>query len=324
MASTWWDGTKIFHPDLPKDVVVQSWRGVDSLAAGARQGYQGILSAPYYLNAMQSAEMHYLADPLPAGNGLTPSTGIAGSGRRGVHVGGADFLPGHRFSHLARTAAIAERFWSPADVRDVNDMYRRLAVMSLRLDSLGLTHISGPQWALRELADERNPEALTAFASVLTQVSFDERYDGQHTDQLTPLDRLADAVIPDPPSRHGMEVRVARFLADAPRYEIQRDNLEETFRAWRDLPPSLEYMLTYSPRLSDAAPRAQQLVQLGQVGLDATFYLSHHITPPADWKQKADALLADAEKPQALVRFTFLPPLRKLIDAAAGQTSAAQ
>ena len=39
-----------------------------------------------------------------------------------------------------RTAAIAERLWSPRTVTDVDDMYRRLAVTSLRLEEVGLTH----------------------------------------------------------------------------------------------------------------------------------------------------------------------------------------
>src|ERR1019366_371786 len=43
-----WD--EILTPDLPKGIVVQSWRGFDSLAIGARNGYSGILSAGYYLN----------------------------------------------------------------------------------------------------------------------------------------------------------------------------------------------------------------------------------------------------------------------------------
>jgi hexosaminidase len=35
-----WD--EILHPDLPKNIVVQSWRGQASLADGARKGYAGI------------------------------------------------------------------------------------------------------------------------------------------------------------------------------------------------------------------------------------------------------------------------------------------
>src|SRR5258708_39439389 len=57
-----WD--EILNPDLPKDILIQSWRGQKSLADGARLGFQGILSAPYYLDHMDPAWMLYVADPL--------------------------------------------------------------------------------------------------------------------------------------------------------------------------------------------------------------------------------------------------------------------
>src|ERR1019366_3355101 len=39
-----WD--EVLTPGLPKDVVIQSWRGSESLSKGAKQGYEGVLSAP--------------------------------------------------------------------------------------------------------------------------------------------------------------------------------------------------------------------------------------------------------------------------------------
>src|SRR5258707_4055153 len=100
-----------------------------------------------------------------------------------------------------RTMAMAERFWSPQSDRDVSDMYRRLRINSLKLEDVGLRHISGPEVLRRNLVLERNPEALDVLASVLEPVSFHERYQGQHTNGLTTLDRLVDAVVADPPSR---------------------------------------------------------------------------------------------------------------------------
>ena len=64
-----WD--EIFQPDLPKDVVIQSWRGPQSLADAARKGYDGILSAGYYIDLIYPASEHYLADPVPPDS--TPS-----------------------------------------------------------------------------------------------------------------------------------------------------------------------------------------------------------------------------------------------------------
>ncbi|ORJ26957.1 family 20 glycosylhydrolase [Rouxiella badensis] len=58
-----WD--EIFHPDLPKNIVIQSWQGPDSLGASAQQGYLGILSTGFYLDQPQSSAYHYRNEILP-------------------------------------------------------------------------------------------------------------------------------------------------------------------------------------------------------------------------------------------------------------------
>src|SRR5471030_300565 len=58
-----WD--EIFHPDLPHDIVIQSWQGPDSLGASAQQGYQGILSTGFYLDQPHSSAYHYRNEILP-------------------------------------------------------------------------------------------------------------------------------------------------------------------------------------------------------------------------------------------------------------------
>ena len=65
-----WDD--VLHTDLPTTIVIQSWRGVSSLGAAARQGYRGILSSGYYLDAMNTAADHYRVDPVPDSLGLSP------------------------------------------------------------------------------------------------------------------------------------------------------------------------------------------------------------------------------------------------------------
>ena len=66
-----WD--EVFVPGVPKDIVIQSWRGQASLAQAATQGYRGMLSNGYYLDLGWSAARHYASDPTsgPAAN-LTP------------------------------------------------------------------------------------------------------------------------------------------------------------------------------------------------------------------------------------------------------------
>src|SRR5437588_6896695 len=56
-----WD--EILRPDLPKTIVIQSWRGQKSLGEAAQQGYRGLLSFGYYLDLMRPTSYHYSVDP---------------------------------------------------------------------------------------------------------------------------------------------------------------------------------------------------------------------------------------------------------------------
>lgn len=68
-----WD--EIYHPDLPKSILIQSWQGQDSLGAIAAHGYKGILSTGFYLDQPQSTAYHYRNEILPQGlNGIDQIT----------------------------------------------------------------------------------------------------------------------------------------------------------------------------------------------------------------------------------------------------------
>lgn len=60
-----WD--EIWHKDLPKSIVIQSWRGHDSLGRAAKQGYAGVLSTGFYMDQPQPTSYHYRNDPMPQG-----------------------------------------------------------------------------------------------------------------------------------------------------------------------------------------------------------------------------------------------------------------
>ncbi len=64
-----WD--EIYHPDLPKSILIQSWQGQDALGSVAANGYKGILSTGFYLDQPQSTAYHYRNEILPQGlNGI--------------------------------------------------------------------------------------------------------------------------------------------------------------------------------------------------------------------------------------------------------------
>jgi hexosaminidase len=58
-----WD--EIQHKDLPKDIVIHSWRGPDGVSDAASHGFQSILSTGYYLDQAQTSAYHYRNDPIP-------------------------------------------------------------------------------------------------------------------------------------------------------------------------------------------------------------------------------------------------------------------
>jgi hexosaminidase len=308
-----WD--EVLAPGLPKDVVVQSWRGEESLAKGAKLGYTGVLSAPYYLDGMRSAAVHYLADPLPSSSDLTPD-------QRKLILGGEVCMWGeHIDAHTIdsriwpRTAAIAERFWSPANVRDVDDMYRRLASVSIELEGLGLTHLQYEDAGLRDLAGTENIDALRTFASAFEPVSFGERAQKQHTDQLTALDGFVDAVRPDPLSRHWFELAVKRILADPKGDTADRAAIGAWFTQLDGTLPTVRQQMRTSPRLAEVSTSADQLAQLTAMGQQALECLGSGQKAPADWKAKQLLTLDEAAHPSALVRFVFLPGLTELVKA---------
>ncbi len=308
-----WD--EILNPALPKNVAIQSWRGAKSLSDAAKLGYQGILSQPYYLDAMKSAKEHYLSDPLPSSSDLKAE-------QRKLVLGGEICMWAEQLNERSidsriwpRSAAIAERFWSPESVDNVDDMYRRLEVESIRLEALGLTHLSHEASALRVLAGTEDIGALRVFSSLLEPVSFSDRYDQQRTSQLTPLDNLVDAVRPDPPSRHDTNRLTHQFLRAPAASEEARTLLEKKFQSWIAAAPAIQSQLATTPLLALAEPRAQQLPGLAKAGIEALNYLSSGTKAPAGWKRRNLALIEAAKKPQALVRFTFLPPLEELVNA---------
>jgi hexosaminidase len=333
-----WD--EILNPALPKTIMIQSWRGEASLADGARQGYGGILSAPYYLDGQKTSAQMFLDDPIPSDTTLTAD-------QQKLILGGEVCMWAEQLNPETvdsrvwpRTMAVAERFWSPQNDRDVSDMYRRLRINSLKLEDVGLRHISGPQVLRRNLLLERDPEALGVLASVLEPVSFHERYSGQHTNGLTTLDRLVDAVVADPPSRQQIAGDVDALagnvtvppLSDpklrldlsgdvpsgvAPSPEMALSRLRQRFLTWQAAVPRLLEDVQETPRLSDTALRVEQLGELAEVGLSALTYLQTHTAPPAGWQAQQMSTLDAAAQPSALVRFTFLHSMRKLVLAAA-------
>ncbi len=149
-----WD--EIANPELPHDCVIDSWRGSDALAISAESGFDGILSSGYYIDLCYPASDHYAADPVPASRPLLTADQRAGDVLGGEATMWAEWVTPETIDSRIwpRTAAIAERLWSQADVRDVPEMYRRLAIVDARLVEAGALQERNKAVMLQHLVGE--------------------------------------------------------------------------------------------------------------------------------------------------------------------------
>src|SRR6266849_5300953 len=316
-----WD--EILRPDLPNSIVIQSWRGPDSLAQAAKQGYRGLLSSGFYVDLMWSAERHYVTEPM---SGAAAS--LSADEQKRV-LGGeacmwAEYVsPENIDSRIwPRTAAIAERLWSPQDVRDLNSMYQRLEEESLRLDWLGLTHNSSYDLMLRRIAGTDDVAALKVLADVLEPVK-DYTREQTATEPATsakPLNRVVDAVRPESATARQFADSVNALVAGRARPGTEA-RVRSLLNRWRDNQLELQPLFEKSLLLKEVAPISQNLSALGGAGLAALDYLDRGERAPAAWVTEQTAIVEQAKKPQSQLLIMVAPSIQKLIEASAGQVA---
>jgi hexosaminidase len=318
-----WD--EILNPRLPKSIVIQSWRGQQSLATAATEGYRGLLSSGYYLDLNQPAAQHYAADPMrgPTAN-LTPdeSAHILG----GEACMWAEYVsPENIDSRIwPRAAAIAERLWSPEGVTDVDSMYQRLAGTSRWLDAFGLTHNASYDPMLRCIAGTDDIRALRVLADLVEPVKGYTRSKLATTEATaaTPLNRLVDAARPESTAARHFAILVDALLAGGIKSDTEAE-VRTLLARWRDNDASLEPVARDSFLMREAVPISRDLSALGAVGLEALDYLDRGQPSPEQWRAEQLARLAEAEKPQAQLLLMIVPSIRRLVETSAGSAAPA-
>ncbi len=312
-----WD--EILRPDLPKTIVIQSWRGQESLAAAAREGYSGILSYGYYLDLMWSAARHYAVDPMSGGAAtLTPE-------QQKLILGGeacqwAEWVtPENIDSHIwPRNAAIAERFWSPQSVTDVNSMYARMHAVSLDLEFLGLKHIAARDVMLHRMAGTADIASLRVLADVVEPVKDYNRWDDAKgpIDFHSPLTHMIDAVYPESDTAREFNNLVQQFAQSGYKDRALAAQIRAELTLWRDNDAKLNPLLQQSALLQENVPVSQNLAMIGAAGLQALDYLDRGLPEPALWKTQQMAVIDQAKKPVAGLLLPLVAPVQQLVEAA--------
>jgi hexosaminidase len=317
-----WD--EILTPGMPKDIVIQSWRGQDSLAEAAKQGFRGILSSGYYLDAMAPAAQHYLVDPLSGADAmLTPA-------QQKLILGGEacmweEFASNESIESRIwpRAAAIAERLWSPQQVRDVDSMYRRMAAVSAHLEQLGLAQRSSSEVMLARAAGTDDIAALEVLARAVQPASITireteaEKAGGIQTSDV-PLNRMVDAIAPESETVRKFSTAVDQFVASRFQDAAAESYIRQRLTEWRANDSALQPLLQNSFLLKDLAPVSQNLASLGAAGLQALDYVDTRKTAPAEWKLLQIGMIQQTAKPTADLVLAVAPAVQKLVEASAG------
>ncbi len=317
-----WD--EVLVPGVPKTIVIQSWRGVDSLAAAAKDGYRGILSNGYYLDLGWSAERHYAADPLggPVA-ALTPE-------QKQLILGGesciwSEYVNAENIDSRIwpRNAAIAERLWSPEGTNDVDSMYARMDTEAARLEWLGLTHRSFQRTMLQRIAGAASPGEFGALRALAQGVEQQKDYAreesaGTAPNSLTPLNRLVDAVHPESEISRRFTLLVDQFVGagcEDPALAAQiRAQLEE----WASIEERLQPLAQRSHLVKEAVPAAAALSQSAKIALAALDAIGKGMRlSEAQRKQQLDSLNAlEQQAHKCQLTLPELAAFQRLIEAA--------
>lgn len=310
-----WD--EISQPGLPKNIVIQSWRGQEALVDSARNGYQGILSNGYYIDLCEPATSHYMNDPIPAGSPLTDA-------QKALILGGEATMWGELVTPETidsriwpRTAAIAERLWSPQSVNNIDDMYRRLGLIAVDLEELGLTHLKNRDMMFRRLARTEDIRPLKALSEAVEPLKGYKRYEqGVTYTSLSPLTRFVDACFPESLTARAFRVQVDGYLKT--KDPALAEELKVTLTGWKNNHPLVLPLVAASPALREVEALSQALEAVAATGLEALDFLASGRPPEPGWLEARNRILAEAEKPRAHAQLAITSAVEKLMNACAG------
>ncbi len=306
-----WD--EVLTPELDSQAIIQSWRGQESLAQAAKKGNRSILSYGYYLDYLKPASYHYANDPL---NGAAQALSPAES----EHILGGEACMWSEYVSAVtidsrvwpRTAAIAERLWSPASVKDTDSMCRRLEAVSGALTWAGAKHRSNSVAILDEMAGGIAAEPLRVLADAVEALGIVGRRDEHHYTSAVPLNRLVDAARPESESVRALE-RCSREIGNNPAAKAAINN---ALTQWRNDYILLLPLARNNALIEDALPFSEELSTLGTIGLQALKFIETGKAPPENWITEQRRVVSEIGKPKKELVIAAARPVMILLETA--------
>ncbi|WP_340312849.1 beta-N-acetylhexosaminidase [Brytella acorum] len=295
-----WD--EVLRADIPRNTVIQVWRGREHIADAAAGGHAVVLSSGFYLDHLMPSDAYYRL-PLPDAPTVSPGHDddtVAPPLSSTVPVIGAEaalwteivsdeMLDGRLWP---RMGAIAERFWTPDAACDSATLYPRLTTLYERIELLGLQARANADAMLARLA----PGQADA-ARILLEVTSPVRNYGHNHEFMQirhkkpairqTLDSLADIAQPD-------SFRAEAFNAEAEAFsrgdKAVKPDLIRWLILWANDVEPFEREAAQYPGLRDGIGTVRDLSNMAKVGLAAL-----DVEQDTNWRQRAKAVIADAD-----------------------------
>jgi hexosaminidase len=274
-----------------------------------------VLSFGYYIDLMHSASDHYTNEP------LAKDAAKLETHQEALVLGGeatmwSEFVSPETVDSRIwpRTAAIAERLWSPRGVADVEDMYRRLPAASRHLETAGALHNISRTRMLERLAGSRADD-LRLLSDLVEPLEGYERGATARYTSFTPLNRLVDATPPESDAARELLAAVERLFRD-PTNPKEKEEIRARLTAWRDLDGRLAPVLEANPLLRDARPLSTEVSALAATGLEALAWIESGKRAPDSWWNERSPLLTPPKRPVHALEVAFRPAIARLMGAA--------
>ncbi len=299
-----WD--EILQPNLPKDIVIHSWRGNEAMLEAASFGYKTILSKGYYIDLLESIKTHYQTEPIPNDHGLDEKQ------LKNI-LGGEATMWGELVTPVSidsriwpRTAAIAERLWSDKSVTDMDNMLKRLESFSFQLEELDIQHIRNRDVILRNISNNQDLTSLINLTKICEPLkAYERKKGGTIYKSFSPFTRFIDACTPDAYDAIAFNKSVENYIEK----KLNADSLRVAGFLNKWISNDAEFnKLELNPALSKLAPLSQQLAQLSALLIQG--FSKGLSTKEID---QATSQINTLNKPFADTELAILPSLKKLL-----------
>ncbi|MDP1677318.1 MAG: beta-N-acetylhexosaminidase [Bacteroidota bacterium] len=309
---------EILQEGTLKSTVLQTWREDKSLINALKKGYQVLVSRGYYIDLMYSAENHYTNDPFPADEVLSvPQQELILGGETTMW---SEFVtPENVDSRIwPRVAAIAERFWSPREIRNVDDMYRRMGVISFQLEELGLLHKKNQMMMLRRLVSNGDYRIVQHLLDVAEPLEEYNRFDkGKEFTSYSSYSRFMDVAVSDAPLKRIVASLVNRHINNND--SSAHDSLSMFFALWKMNHVQFTTVQQTAPILREVETLSADLAFVGALGEECLKIISSKETMSFKEFERMSEQLTKASLQRGQCELVIIESMKRLLNFAAQQ-----